>query len=315
VPRGDLDRRYGPGNHELAARARDRIHLRDLARALRVHQWLKNLLLFVPLATAHRVLDVELLLRTALGFLAFGLVASSVYVANDLLDLDSDRRHPRKRRRPFASGRLPLWVGIAGIPLLLGAGFALALSLAPAFAAVLGGYFAVTTAYTYRLKSLALVDVLCLAGLYVVRIFAGGAVTGIAVSNWLLAFSAFAFLSLALVKRLSELKLVEGLAGAELHGRGYSVADLPIVSQTGVAAGQLAVVVLALYVHSPDVAALYAHPMRLWFVCALVFFWISRVWLLAARGQMHDDPVVFAARDPVSYALFATTAALLWWAR
>lgn len=315
VPRAEMETRF-TGGYELAPPApADRIHLRDVARALRVHQWLKNLLLFVPLLTAHRIGDVDLLVRTALGFLAFGLVASSVYVANDLLDLDSDRRHPRKRRRPFASGRLPIGVGLAAIPLLLAAGFGLAGWLSAPFTLVLAGYLAVTTAYTFRLKQIVLVDVLCLAGLYVVRIFAGAAVTGIAVSNWLLAFSAFAFLSLALVKRVSELKVVEQQSGDALRGRGYTVADLPVVSQIGVASGQLAVVVLALYVHSPDVAALYAHPMRLWFVCALVFFWTSRVWLLAGRGQMHDDPVVFAARDPASYALFALTAALLWWAR
>lgn len=316
LPREELSAHFGAAGFELAPPApRDRVHLRDLAKALRVHQWLKNLLLFVPLLTAHRIDDPQLLGRTALGFLAFGLIASSVYVANDLLDLDADRRHPRKRRRPFASGRLPIAVGLAGIPVLLAGGFGLAAWIAPSFALVLSGYFAVTTAYTFRLKQLALIDVLCLAGLYVLRIFAGGAVTGITVSNWLLAFSAFAFLSLALVKRVSELKVVEAQDGGALRGRGYSVADLPIVSQIGIAAGQLAVVVLALYVHSPDVAALYAHPMRLWFVCALVFFWVSRVWLLAGRGQMHDDPVVFAARDPTSYALFALTAAVLLWAR
>jgi 4-hydroxybenzoate polyprenyltransferase len=316
ISRRDLTGRFGEGGYELAEPApRERLHLRDLAKALRVHQWLKNLLLFVPILTAHRVGDATLLARTALGFLAFGLIASSVYVANDLLDLDSDRRHPRKRRRPFASGRLPIAAGLAGIPVLLAAGFALATWISPAFALVLGGYFLVTTGYTFRLKRLVLVDVLCLAGLYVLRIFAGGAIGEIAVSNWLLAFSAFAFLSLALVKRVSELKVVEAESGGELRGRGYTVADLPIVSQIGVAAGQLAVVVLALYVHSADVAALYGHPMRLWFVCALVFFWMSRVWLLAGRGQMHDDPVVFAARDPTSYVLFALTAAVLWWAR
>jgi 4-hydroxybenzoate polyprenyltransferase len=312
VPRADIERR---GAFDLEPTSPAVVRPRDVARALRLHQWLKNLLLFVPLLTAHRIADASLLGRTALAFLAFGMTASSVYMANDLLDLDSDRRHPRKRLRPFASGRLPLAVGLAGIPLLLTAGFTLATVLSPAFALVLAGYFVVTTAYTFRLKQLALLDVICLAGLYVLRIFAGAAVTQITVSNWLLAFSAFAFLSLALVKRVSELKVVEQAAGDALRGRGYTLADLPIVSQMGVSSGQLAVVVLALYVHSGDVAGLYLHPMRLWFVCGLVFFWMSRVWLLAGRGQMHDDPVVFAARDPTSYVLFALTAAVLLWAR
>lgn len=285
--------------------------LTTFLRAIRVHQWAKNVLLFVPLLTAHRF-DVPTALKTAIGALAFSLCASAVYLANDLLDLDSDRRHRTKKARPLAAGALPLWQALVASPLLLLAGAALALALSFDFALVLALYLVVTTLYTFLLKRFAVVDVVCLAALYSLRIFAGGQLVDVPVSDWLIAFSMFFFLSLALVKRVAELLVSKDGGEGTLPGRGYSVADLPVVMQLGVGAGHLSVLVFAVYIQSDTVRELYRHPWALWFVCPLIFLWLGRVWLLVGRGLMHDDPVVFAVRDRASYAVALIGAATLW---
>lgn len=304
---------------EQAARSRGNVvrsfpragaRLATFARAIRTHQWAKNVLLFVPLLTAHRF-DLATALQTAAGALAFSLCASSVYVANDLMDLESDRRHRSKRTRPFASGALPLSLGMVASPLLLLAGATLALALSFDFALVLALYLAVTTLYTFVLKRLAIVDVVSLAALYSLRIFAGGQLADVPVSDWLIAFSMFFFLSLALVKRAAELLVSRDASTTTLHGRGYAVDDLPVVTQLGVGAGHLSVLVFAVYIQSDTVRELYRHPWALWFVCPLIFLWLARVWLLVGRGQMHDDPVVFAVRDRSSYAIGLVAAATL----
>jgi len=286
--------------------------LRDYLKALRLHQWLKNLLLFIPLAMSHQLHNPLLLAQAALGFLAFGLCASSVYLLNDLLDLPADRRHPSKRRRAFAAGRIPLHHGVALIPLLLLGALLAALWLPWEFLAVLGLYYGVTLAYSLRLKQAALVDVLTLAGLYTVRLLAGGAAVAVPLSFWLLAFSMFLFLSLALVKRYSELLVMRQENRDNAQGRGYVVGDLEGLAQFGAASGYLAVLVLALYINSEQVKVLYARPEAIWLLCPLLLYWISRVWLLARRDQMHEDPVVFAIEDRRSHWLVAIGAAILW---
>ena len=286
--------------------------LRALVKALRPHQWTKNLLVFVPALLAHAT-QPDVWIRALWAFAAFSLCASSVYVVNDLVDLDADRAHPTKRLRPFASGTLSPRVGLVLAPVLLAAAFALALALAPAFAAVLGIYYLATLGYSLFLKRLVLADVLMLAGLYTLRLIAGGAAYQVPLSQWLLAFALFLFLSLAFVKRYSELQAVRREGASETKGRGYRAGDLEQLAAFGSAAGYLSVLVLALYAHSEDVRRLYEHPARLWIMLPLLLYWISRVWLLAHRGDLHEDPIVFAVRDWQSYlvALGAAAAILL----
>lgn len=272
-------------------------------KAMRLHQWLKNLLVFVPMLAAHRFADPVVLADTALGFLAFGLCASGVYLLNDLLDLAADRHHPRKRNRPFASGRLPLLHGALLSPVLTLVAFALAAWLSPGFAAVLVGYYVLTLAYSFRLKKRAMVDVMVLAGLYTVRIIAGAVLLATAPSFWLLAFSVFLFLSLAMLKRYAELHALSRQGRSETSGRGYRVDDQMLVQSLGAASGYQAVLVLALYINSTASEALYRRPQVLWLLCPILLYWISRAWMIAHRGLMRDDPVVFAATDRTSLVL------------
>ncbi|WP_313147987.1 UbiA family prenyltransferase [Stenotrophomonas sp.] len=274
--------------------------LRTWIKALRLYQWLKNLLVLVPLLTAHRLFEPEAVVNAALAFLAFGLCASGVYLLNDLLDLAPDRQHPRKRKRPFAAGTLPLFHGLVATPLLTLAGFALALWTSPAFALVLLIYFITTLAYSFTLKRIVMIDVVVLAALYTVRIIGGAFAIDSPRSFWLLAFSMFIFLSLALLKRYTELTAAATQGKQNASGRGYSVADLPLVQSFGTAAGYIGVLVFALYINSPDSLRLYATPQVLWLLCPVLLYWISRAWFVAHRGDMHDDPIVFAARDRVS---------------
>ncbi|WP_296649651.1 UbiA family prenyltransferase [Paraburkholderia sp.] len=283
------------------------------SHALRLHQWLKNLLILVPLLAAHRMLHVAPTLSVGLAFIAFGLCASSVYLLNDLLDLDDDRHHPTKRNRPLASGALPLGWGIALFPILLVAGFALALNDLPArFALALFGYYALTLAYSLYLKRQVMVDVVALAALYTARIVAGAMAIAVPLSFWLLALSMFIFLSLALVKRYAELHTLQARGLVKSRGRGYVSTDLPLISSLGAAAGYLSVLVLALYIQDGNTARLYRHPDWIWPVCAILLYWISRIWLIAHRGQMHDDPVVFAAKDRASWLVIALCAVIFW---
>jgi 4-hydroxybenzoate polyprenyltransferase/phosphoserine phosphatase len=283
-----------------------------LMRALRPHQWIKNLILFLPVLTAHKLADKAIVLPAALAFGIFCLAASAVYLLNDLLDLDADRHHATKRHRPFASGALPLQFGLLGAPLLLLAAVGLSLGLTPQFALVIGLYFCCSTTYSWRLKQIALLDVLCLAGLYTLRLVAGHVATGIAWSHWLLAFSMFIFLSLALMKRFQEIKTVRGQNGHELKGRGYTARHHTAVVTLGISSGLAAVIVLGLYVNSAQVVTLYAHPQLLLLACPLLLVWICRVWLLTYRGKMHDDPTAFAFKDWGSYVVGALTLGVMW---
>ncbi len=269
-------------------------------KALRLHQWLKNLLVFVPMLAAHRFLDPATLLTCGLGFVAFGLCASSVYLLNDLIDLNSDRHHSSKRRRPFAAGDLPLVQGALISPALTLVAFALAAWLSPMFAGVLAGYYLLTLAYSLRLKKRVMVDVLVLAGLYTIRILGGAVLLATTPSFWLLAFSMFLFLSLAMVKRYTELRALLSQGRNKPTGRGYDVEDLQLLQALGAASGYQAVLVLALYINSTASELLYRRPEVLWLLCPLLLYWISRIWMIAHRGVMHDDPVIFAATDRTS---------------
>jgi 4-hydroxybenzoate polyprenyltransferase/phosphoserine phosphatase len=289
------------GKVEVEARFDDRPRkLAGHLRALRPQQWLKNLLVFVPLVTSHAVVEAAQILNASLAFLAFCLCASAVYVVNDLLDLADDRRHPRKRRRPFAAGDVPPIHGAVMAPLLVAAAVAVSLLLPPVFLAALALYVAVTTAYSFWLKRIVLLDVFTLAGLYTLRLIAGSAALALWPSFWLLAFSMFIFLSLALLKRYTELRALNESGTAAAPGRGYRIGDLEVLTSLGGSAGFLSVLVLALYVNSPAVLPLYSRPDALWFLCPLLLYWVSRVWLVAHRGDMHDDPIVYAVKDRVS---------------
>jgi 4-hydroxybenzoate polyprenyltransferase len=283
-----------------------------LARGLRLHQWAKNLLVFVPLLTSHRILEPHALRAALAAFMAFSLVASAVYLANDLIDLEEDRRHPTKRRRALASGELPIETALAIIPVLLAGAVALAWHLPPEFGALLGAYVVANFLYSLGLKRVALLDVFVLAGLYTLRILAGAAAADVPVSHWLLAFSMFAFLSLAFAKRFVEVAGVAARAEPGVAGRGYLAGDGALIGMLGTAAGYLSVLVFALYITSRDVVVLYRSPAILWFAVPLLLYWMSRVWLLAHRGELHEDPVVFALGDAQSYVVGAGILLVIW---
>ncbi len=286
--------------------------LKTYAKAIRVHQWLKNLLVFVPLMAAHKVSAGPETLAAILAFFAFGLCASAVYVINDLLDLPSDRVHARKRNRPFASGVVPISHGVALVPVLLLAAAALCTQLPLGFALTLLGYFALTCLYSFWLKNRVIVDVMLLTSLYTTRIIAGAAATAILPSFWLLAFSMFIFLSLAIVKRYSEMLVAVQNNKVQAAGRGYYVTDMPVLLTLGAAAGYNAILILALYVNSPDLGGLYPNVWALWMILPPMLYWISRVWMKAHRGELHDDPVVFAATDRQSWCVAVLLGLALW---
>ncbi|MFC1605633.1 UbiA family prenyltransferase [Pseudomonadota bacterium] len=272
-----------------------------LLKAFRLHQWAKNLLLFVPLLASHRMFEWPLLSNGLLAFVAFGACASSVYLLNDLLDLPEDRKHPSKRNRPLAAGTLPILHSLIFIPGLLLCSFGLALWQLPLlFSVVLLAYFAMTLAYSVWLKRVVMLDVVTLAVLYTIRVIAGAAATGLLITSWIMAFSTFIFLSLAFVKRYTELRGARTSGNSLLSGRGYHPSDFELLASLGGAAGYISVLVLALYINDAQTADLYRSPQWMWLACPLLLYWLSRVWLLAHRGEMHDDPVVFALADRVS---------------
>jgi 4-hydroxybenzoate polyprenyltransferase len=290
------DRRPGPGLY-LAA--------------IRPHQWLKNALVLTPLLATHRIYEPELLWQALLTLVAFSLCASSAYLLNDLMDLPSDRHHPRKRQRAFASGQLPLAHGLALAPLLLAAGLAVGALLRPLLVGVLALYYILTLAYSLRLKDLVILDLLALAGLYTLRVMAGSVAFDIPPSAWLLALCVFLFFSLALVKRYAELVAMSRVEGAHAHARAYLLEDRELLAALGGASGYLSVLVLALYITSDAAHELHLRYQLIWLVCGLLLYWISYMWLMAHRGRMHDDPLVFALRDRVSQIVIALMAATL----
>jgi 4-hydroxybenzoate polyprenyltransferase/phosphoserine phosphatase len=284
----------------------------DWIRAFRVHQWAKNVLLFVPLLTSFAFTGLGRLTSCVLAFVAFSLTASATYVANDLWDLESDRVHPRKRLRPFASARIPIASGVGAASVALAAGLALAAAVSPAFLLLMLAYLVLTSLYSWVLKEYVLIDVLMLSLLYTLRIFAGSIAVGIAISSWLLAFSVFVFLSLALVKRCSELVTLDRIGKTVTRGRDYRVSDLTVLWPLGVGAALSAVVVFGLFVAAPETQARYATPELLGLVGVGLLYWLARLWIKTSRQEMHDDPVVYALRDRGSrLVLLAMTAVVL----
>jgi 4-hydroxybenzoate polyprenyltransferase/phosphoserine phosphatase len=281
-------------------------------KALRPRQWVKNLLVFAPLLLAHEFSSIDKLLASVAAFVAFSLCASAMYVVNDLVDMESDRHHPEKSRRPFASGALPVaW----GPPLALSclcAGLLVGGVLLPAaFLAMLVGYVLLTSMYSGWLKQVVLVDVLVLSGLYTSRVVAGGLATEVAVSEWLMGFCLFLFLSLGFAKRYSELTRLEEEGDQRARGRGYRVSDWGLIESMGPTNGYLAVLVFALYIHSEEMTRLYANGWALWLICPLLIYWISRVWVKARRRELSEDPVLFAVKDRVSLLVAALIVVLV----
>ena len=297
-------------------------------KAIRLHQWAKNVLIFVPLLLGHSWIPAALM-GALTAFFSFSLCASATYIVNDLLDIEADRRHPRKKQRPFAAGDLSAITGVMAAVLMLVASLLLALAVPRVVAAMpgpyvliqpykfvmwLGIYVATTLTYSLYLKRQLLLDVFVLSGLYTVRILAGSAATGVAVSAWLAGFSVFFFLSLAFVKRFSELESLRERGAAVSNGRGYFIGDLEQMRALGTGAAYAAVVVLTLYINDTKTNLLYHHPVRLWMVVPVLLLWLSYVWMLASRGEMHEDPVVFALTNRRSLLLGVLMAAVVWWA-
>jgi 4-hydroxybenzoate polyprenyltransferase len=302
--------------------------LKSWLRAVRLHQWAKNTLIFVPLLLAH-AWKLGTVAAAVIAFLSFGMCASATYIINDLLDIEHDRRHPRKRRRPFAAGDLSAIAGVAAVVVLLAVSLTLAVALPHIvarmpdaiplerpykFLAWLLLYTATTLSYSLYLKRQLLLDVFVLSGLYTVRILAGSAATGVPVTAWLAGFSVFFFLSLAFVKRFSELEGLRERGGVVSTGRGYFVSDIEQLRAFGTGTACAAVVVMTLYINDARTNTLYHHPIRLWLVVPVLLLWLFQVWMLTSRGEMHDDPVVFAVTDRRSLMLGVLMAAVIWWA-
>jgi 4-hydroxybenzoate polyprenyltransferase len=283
-------------------------------KAVRVHQWLKNLLIFVPLLASHELGSVAALLKGLGAIVLFSCCASSAYILNDLVDVEHDRIHPHKSRRPFASGQLSVRSGRIVFPLLLVVALACAYWLLPwQFTGALAAYYCVTVGYSLWLKRLVAVDVVTLAMLYTLRIIAGALVFHLVVTFLMLAFSMFIFLSLALAKRYAELFGARNRGETEQsRGRGYYPQDLGMISSLGAASGYLSVMVLALYIQDQNTTVLYRHPQMIWLACPLMLFWISRIWIITHRGEMHDDPVVFAIRDRSSLVVGLLFGLVFW---
>lgn len=291
--------------------SKDKNNLKTWVKVLRLHQWVKNVLIFIPIFAANQIITEGLWINLGLSFISFSLCASAVYITNDLLDLESDRAHLRKSSRPFASGQTPIWLGAALVPLLTFFSFVMAKNVSGSFLFWLSVYFCLTCAYSLGLKRLVLVDCLTLALLYTLRIVAGAAAVSVPLSFWLLAFSIFLFLSLAFIKRYAELEAHSEGYAQKVHGRGYYISDSPFVQQLGVISGYAATLVLALYLNSENVIKLYRNPEIIWGVVPLMLLWISWMWLKAHRGLMYDDPIVFAIKDKVSILIGALFVSIL----
>jgi len=287
--------------------------LKRWIKALRLHQWSKNGLLFLALFMSHRILEINLFKQAIIAFFSFSFSASAVYILNDLFDLEEDRKHPSKRYRPFASGRLSVVYGIFAIPSLLIASFLLADILLPKiFMIVLIIYLITTTSYSIYLKEKLFLDVFILGVLYTLRVLAGGLAVEIEVSSWLLGFSFFFFLSLAFMKRYTDLLLIKNTNQGELFGRGYSVINLEIVRKLGIAVGFVSLVILAFYIKSDQVIFLYNFPELIWLTIPILFYWLMRMWLVTHRNKMTDDPIIFAIKDKSSYFLFSLIVLVLY---
>ncbi len=275
----------------------------EALRAMRPHQWVKNVLIFAPLILSFQFMDPELVIRALLAFIAFSLSASSLYIINDLLDIDSDRLHPKKKNRPFASGKLSMRWGIGQAIVLLVIALVLAVYINTEFLVALIIYSVLSAAYSFKLKRVVLLDVSILAVLYTLRIIAGTFAVSLDLSYWLIIFSIFMFTSLAMIKRVSELYNLMLQDKEKVEGRGYVVKDREIILALGSASGFVSILVFALYIHDPFIVQRYTQPEWLWLIVPALLYWIGRVWIIAHRGQMDEDPIVFALHDKLSYAI------------
>ena len=275
----------------------------EALRAMRPHQWVKNVLIFAPLILSFQFMDPELVIRALLAFIAFSLSASSLYIINDLLDIDSDRLHPKKKNRPFASGKLSMRWGIGQAIVLLVIALVLAVYINTEFLVALIIYSVLSAAYSFKLKRVVLLDVSILAVLYTLRIIAGTFAVSLDLSYWLIIFSIFMFTSLAMVKRVSELYNLMLQDKEKVEGRGYVVKDREIILALGSASGFVSILVFALYIHDPLIVHRYTQPEWLWLIVPALLYWIGRVWIIAHRGKMDEDPIVFALHDKLSYAI------------
>lgn len=306
-PRPGIERRVTSFGKSVQVIRSKTLSVGMVLRSIRLYQWVKNVLIFVPLFTSHNWFDVDRALAVALGFVAFGCCASAIYVLNDLFDLDADRAHPVKRQRAFANGDMAISHGLGLVVLMLAFGLSLAYWVNSGFFIASLLYVAVTTAYTLSLKRVVLIDVIILAGLYTTRVVAGAQAIDVSLSFWLLAFSTFLFLSLSLLKRCGELVSLKLLQRAAAKGRDYRVEDFSTLREMGLASGYMAVLVVALYINDPSVKMLYQNEKVLWLLCPLLLYWISRMWLKTARGEMHSDPIVYALKDRISVLVAVTT--------
>ena len=277
--------------------------LKKFFKMIRTYQWVKNFLIFLPLILAHKFLDVNLLLKALVAFFSFSFLASSVYIINDIMDVESDRIHPSKKNRPIASGAVKISSALKVAFILMPLSFIISIFLGKEFLFVLLTYFITTSCYSFYLKKIMLVDILILSLLYTVRIFAGGVALNIYLSPWLFMFSLFFFFSLACAKRYSELYAVRNNLQDEIKGRGYQAQDLEQIQIFGSSSGYIAILIFALYIQSDISMKLYKTPSFFWALCPIMLYWISRVWLLSHRGQMTQDPIIFALKDKVSYVV------------
>jgi 4-hydroxybenzoate polyprenyltransferase len=307
-PRSDRIRNKLPDAGTTRTYPQDPPRLRDFVRLMRVHQWAKNLLLLIPLVTSQNVLQADEVRMAALAFFAFSLAASGTYAINDVLDVQADRRHPEKRQRPVASGRISIVAALILAVGLLIVGFALSLLVPVGFRLVLLGYLGLSLSYSLVLKRLLLVDVVTLAALFIMRVIAGAEAIEVSISFWLFAFSLFFFASLALTKRVSELHnlVVAGEEGN--HGRAYRVEDLATLQTIGATSGVISVLVIALYIEDPVSASLYSQPDVLWLTGPLLLYWIGRIWIKTGRGEMNEDPLMYSVRDRASWVVILLVA-------
>lgn len=288
-----------------------RLNLKTFLKTIRVHQYVKNLLLFVPFLLGFSAYDLQHFFDCVLGFLAFSALASSVYVLNDLLDLKADRLHPRKQLRGFAAGLLSIPTGFLLIIGFLTLSITLMTQLSWSFALVLIVYYVLTISYSFFLKQKILVDAIVLAGLYTLRVIAGMKIIGSGYYEWIIMFSMFIFLSLAFLKRYTELNVLLSDKRMYSSGRGYHVKNVEVVRTFGITSGYIAALIVALYLNSNKAVTTYHHPQFLWLISVVIVYWISRLWILASEGKVHDDPVVFAIKDKVSYLLVVAVAILV----
>lgn len=277
--------------------------LATIIKEIRVYQWVKNILLFLPLLLAHQLTNEDKITDLIIAFISFSISASFVYVLNDLLDLESDRSHPRKKNRPLASGSLPVQLGILLVPILLISGLGLSFLVNAKFQLILLTYLVLTTAYSFKLKKIAILDIVILAALFTTRVISGGFAAEVDLSMWILAFSMFFFMNLAVLKRYTELLVIKKKNKLQTKGRGYHIEDMGLLLSVGPAAGFMAVLVFALYISSEQAQKLYNFPELLWLVSPILLFWIIRIWHLCVRGKMTDDPIVFTVKDRVSYLI------------